>query len=77
MTAPTPTPTDIPTALAVTNGHAVAAARLRRRSTIGALPVVVMVLAWRARPGHYGFDAVRLPGRDVVRGAGMAPVVRP
>lgn len=32
--------------------------RLRRRSIIGALPVVVMVLAWRARPGAYAFDAV-------------------
>lgn len=36
--------------------------RLRRRSTIGALPVVVLVLAWRAQPGTYAFDAVRLDG---------------
>lgn len=36
--------------------------RLRRRSIIGALPVVVLVLAWRAQPGTYPFDAVRLDG---------------
>ena len=35
--------------------------RLRRRSIIGAMPVVAMVLAWRAQPGTYGFDAVELP----------------
>lgn len=36
--------------------------RLRRRSVIGAMPVVVLILAWRAQPGTYTFDAVRIPG---------------
>lgn len=32
--------------------------RLRRRSIIGALPVVVLLLAFRGRPGTYAFDQV-------------------
>lgn len=34
--------------------------RLRRRSIIGAFPVAVMVLAWRAQPGTYAAETVDL-----------------